>query len=65
MKRVISSILILLSLQLTAAAFEDDEYNFYVQDQDLNKGMSYINVFVCRLRNAVGKGQLVNDGKYF
>ena len=64
MKRVISSILILLSLQLTAAAFEDDEYNFYVQDQDLNQGMSYINVFVCRLRNAVGKGQLVNDGKY-
>ena len=64
MKRVISSILVLLSLQLTAAAFEDDEYNFYVQDQDLNKGMSYINVFVCRIRNAVGKGQLVNDGKY-
>ena len=64
MKRVISAILILLSLQLTAAAFEDDEYNFYVQDQDLNSGMAYINGFVCRIRNAVGLGQFVNDGKY-
>ena len=64
MKKVVSTLLILLSLQLSAAAYEDDEYNFYVQDQDLNRGMSYINLFVCRIRNAVGLGQLINDGKY-
>lgn len=64
MKKVLSALLIFCSLQLAAAAFEEDEYNFYVQDQDLNRGMSYINVFVCRIRNAVGLGELINDGKY-
>ena len=64
MKKVFILILVIGASYSHSAAYDEDLTNYYVQGQDLNRGMAFINGFMCFVRNVVGKGELLNDGKY-
>ena len=64
MKNIFTLILVLGASFSQSAAYDEDLSNYYVQGQDLNRGMAFINGFMCIVRNVVGKGELINDGKY-
>ena len=64
MRKIFTLILVLGASFSHSAAYDEDLTNYYVQGQDLNRGMAFINGFMCIVRNVVGKGELINDGKY-
>ena len=64
MKKIIFTTTFFLSFYLSSAAYDDDTVDFYVQGQDIQENLRFINNSVCFTSNNIAKGALINDGNY-
>jgi len=64
MKKIILFIIFFSSLYINSAAYDEDTVDFYVQGQDIQRSLRFINNSICFTSNNIAKGALINDGNY-
>ena len=64
MKKIILFISFFSSFHINSVAYDEDTVDFYVQGQDIQRSLRFINNSICFTSNNIAKGALINDGNY-